>query len=263
MEYFNSCLSQSNLKKVLDNAVSKALSNNNEPDKIISVLYNTYEPSSDGEDLYDFISETRFYIKEKKVVFVTPEKIHIIPFSKIVSYDIVLPNEDCKPVHSSTIQVTQTDTGNMVKRAIIGGILGGGIGAVIGGATAKTKTTTEDNIYAGVLNQPLYELRILFDDIITPVIKINFDTNKNMVQEVVNSLDVIVRQNADNNNITDEERISIPFNIKKIADTLNITPQNPYAKYHEDNGSDWNDPNTWIGLIFVIAVIFGLLYMCS
>lgn len=89
----------------------------------------------------------------------------------------------------------------MVKRAIIGGILGGGIGAVIGGATTKTKTTTEDNIYAGVLNQPLYELRIKFDDIITPVIKINFDTNKNMVQEVVNSLDVIVRQNADNNNI--------------------------------------------------------------
>lgn len=81
MEYFNSCLSQSNLKKVLDNAVSKALSNNNKPDKIVSVLYNTYEPSSDGEDLYDFISETRFYIKEKKVVFVTPEKIHIIPFS--------------------------------------------------------------------------------------------------------------------------------------------------------------------------------------
>lgn len=78
----------------------------------------------------------------------------------------MLPNEDCKPVHSSTIQVTQTDTGNMVKRAIIGGILGGGIGAVIGGATTKTKTTTEDNIYAGVLNQPLYELRIKFDDII-------------------------------------------------------------------------------------------------
>lgn len=264
-DYFNSCLSKSNLKKVLDKAVSKALSNNNEPDKIVSVLYNTYEPSSDGEDLYDFISETRFYIKEKKVVFITPKKIHIIPFSKIVSYDIVLPNEDSKPVHSSKIQGTKTDTGNMVKRAIIGGILGGGVGAVIGGATAKTKTTTEENMYAAVLNQPLYELRIKFDDIINPVIIINFDTNKQMVQEVANSLDVIVRQNADNNNIADEERISIPFNIKNIADTLNITPQNPYAKYNEDNdnGYVWNDPNTWIGLIFVIAIVFGLLYMCS
>lgn len=263
MEYFDSCLSQSDLKKVLDNAVSKALSNNNEPDKIVSVLFNTDESSSDGEDLYSFINETRFYIKEKKVVFITPEKIHIIPFSKIVSYEIVLPNEDYKPVHSSTIQVTQTDTGNMVKRAVIGGILGGGVGAVIGGATAKTKTSTEENIYASIINQPLYELHIKFDDIITPVIKINFDTNKKMVQEVVSSLDVIVRQNADNNNITDEEHISIPFNIKSIADTLNITPQNPFAKYDANNNANLYDSNFWIGLITVIAIIFGLIYMCS
>ena len=102
-------------------------------------------------------------------------KIMIFPVSEILSIEVV---EDGHTVsQSTTTGKTEEKTSNasMLGRAVVGGILLGGVGAVIGGATAKktgstaetTNTTTKD-----VVNS--ISLKLLLNNTSTPLLSIPF-----------------------------------------------------------------------------------------
>lgn len=87
---------------------------------------------------------------------------------------------------------TQTNNENMIKRAVVGNILFGEAGAVVGGSTAAktTKTTQEsDKIYHH------YTVIININSISDPIIKIEIDENKEIVDEIVGLINVIINRN--------------------------------------------------------------------
>ena len=83
---------------------------------------------------------------------------------------------------------TSTSTGSMLGRAVVGGVLTGGVGAFVGGATArkKTKTTIEKykvNIYIRRMNSPLVTITTEYVSVvntISAVLKNIIDGNNKM-----------------------------------------------------------------------------------
>lgn len=102
-------------------------------------------------------------------------KVKIFPVSEILSIEVV---EDGHTVSQSTTTgktEEKTSNANMLGRAVVGGVLLGGVGAIIGGATAKktgstaatTNTTTKD-----VVNS--ITLKLLLNNTSTPLLSIPF-----------------------------------------------------------------------------------------
>lgn len=102
-------------------------------------------------------------------------KVKIFPVSEILSIEVV---EDGHTVSQSTTTgktEEKTSNANMLGRAVVGGVLLGGVGAIIGGATAKktgstaatTNTTTKD-----VVNS--ITLKFLLNNTSTPLLSIPF-----------------------------------------------------------------------------------------
>ncbi len=83
----------------------------------------------------------------------------IIPYSKILSSKII---EDGETITNAT-----TKTTSMAGRALVGGLLFGGVGAIIGGVTAKGTSKTRNTIKK-------LEIEIILDDPSYPVHRVHF-----------------------------------------------------------------------------------------
>ena len=80
----------------------------------------------------------------------------------------------------------------MAGRAVVGGILTGGAGAVIGGATAKKTTVSKqssDKVYHD------YTILINVDSLSDPIIKIPMGSDGKTVNEIVAMMNVIIHRN--------------------------------------------------------------------
>lgn len=86
---------------------------------------------------------------------------------------------------------TKTSTGNMAKRAVVGGVLLGGTGAVIGGATAKKNTVVNQE------NDKLihdYTVIININSLSDPIIRIPLGKDGAKVNEIVGLMNVIINR---------------------------------------------------------------------
>lgn len=86
----------------------------------------------------------------------------------------------------------KTDTGNMAKRAVVGGVLLGGAGAVIGGSTAKKDVIihqSDDKI------SHYYTVSINVNSLSEPIIEIVIDNDLSKANEVVGLMNVIIKNN--------------------------------------------------------------------
>lgn len=84
---------------------------------------------------------------------------------------------------------TKTSTGNMAKRAVVGGVLTGGVGAVIGGATARKETTVNqenDKVYHD------YTVIINVNSLSEPILKVHLGSDGAKVNEIVGLMNVII-----------------------------------------------------------------------
>lgn len=84
---------------------------------------------------------------------------------------------------------TKTNTGNMAKRAAVGGILTGGVGAVVGGATAKKETTVKQEDDKIIHD---YTVIINVNSLAEPVVKIYLGTDSVKTNEIVGLMNVII-----------------------------------------------------------------------
>ena len=85
--------------------------------------------------------------------------------------------------------VTKTKTGSMIGRAVVGGVLTGGVGAIIGGATAKKESTvTPTEIHT----QHRYNLLITTKNISNPLITISFSDNARLAQKCLATIKAII-----------------------------------------------------------------------
>lgn len=85
--------------------------------------------------------------------------------------------------------ISETNTGNMIGRAIVGGILTGGVGAIIGGATAKKETyITPTEIHS----EHHYNVLITLRDISNPLLTVSCNDNLRLAQKCLATLKAII-----------------------------------------------------------------------
>lgn len=129
---------------------------------------------------YAYMNSYVFVFEEKSVIFLAGVKLD---FKDIVNFEVY---DNSKSIYSGK---TTTNTGNAVGRAIVGGALFGGVGAIIGGVTANQ---TE---YGTTTIQHAYSIVISVDSISTPNITINLKSNQTATNELASLLSVIVNRN--------------------------------------------------------------------
>lgn len=86
---------------------------------------------------------------------------------------------------------TKTNTGNMAKRAVVGGVLLGGTGAVIGGATAN-KNTVVNQENDKIIHD--YTVIININSLSDPIVRIPLGKDGTKVNEIVGLMNVIINR---------------------------------------------------------------------
>lgn len=111
-----------------------------------------------------------------------------LPMSDILSCTF---NDNHRTIKGSVSYETKTSTGNMAKRAVVGGVLTGGVGAVIGGATARKETTVKQENDKIVHD---YTIIININSLAEPIIKIPLGADGAKVNEIVGLMNVIINR---------------------------------------------------------------------
>jgi len=91
-------------------------------------------------------------------------------------------------VKGQITSTTKTNSGNLVKRAVVGDVLFGPAGAIIGGSTASKSTiTTQGN------DKVVHDYTIILnvDSLLEPIIRVHIGSDRNTVNEIVGLMNVI------------------------------------------------------------------------
>jgi len=235
---FEKCYKLRDLRTILNKRHSNSEGQYGAPDKKIEVFYKA------DEDNWELINECRIYTKAKQLIVTTPLVVYNIPTGRIIGYDIVDVNGGNKPpLISATTTIVKTDTGSLVKRAIIGGVWAGGVGAAIGAATAK-KTFTQEisdvdhfrNLLRSSIDSTNLEVIIKTDDIESPMVRIRFDSYKKKAEEFAAILNIFIKQNAEptNSGIENSNISTETTHIVTVGRKLGIEPINLGKKWKEE-----------------------------
>lgn len=109
-----------------------------------------------------------------------------LPMSDILSCNF---NDDQRIEKGNISYDTKISTGNMAKRAIIGGVLTGGVGAIVGGVTANKETIVNQENDKIIHN---YTIIININSLSEPTIKIPLGRNDTQANEIVGLMNVII-----------------------------------------------------------------------
>ena len=91
---------------------------------------------------------------------------------------------------------TTTDTGSLIGRSVVGGLIGGEAGALIGGVTASTSTSMTGTIkYGDDRLRHDYTVWVTVRDIALPIIEIHTGADARLTNEVVALFNVIIEGN--------------------------------------------------------------------
>ena len=143
-------------------------------------------------NLYGFTDEID--ITKKVIVFGESKKIwlvgNIYDFVDIIGCSI---NDDSQITKAKVEYKTSTSTGSMIGRAVVGGVLTGGVGAVIGGATAAKKTVAVPSGSDTVKHR--YTITVNINSLSSPIVNLKCYSNEQLKNELWGILNIIIRQN--------------------------------------------------------------------
>lgn len=135
------------------------------------------------------------------LVFVSSKILYIanepMPFEKIIGFELK-DNQTTVTKTTSLKYKTSTNTGSMLGRAVVGGILTGGVGAVVGAATAKKTTEVVEEGKTTTTVKHNYRITLTVDDIANPVRVIDCKYHQDKAEQIANVLNVILHRNQDN-----------------------------------------------------------------
>lgn len=119
-----------------------------------------------------------------------------IPFSKVLGFAL---NDDTETIVQNTTQytsTTKTSTGSMLGRAVVGGVLLGGVGALAGASTAKKETTTVPTVGTSTsTTKHHYVLYLSLDDLSNPTREIKLGSDTKKAQNVASIFNIIIQRN--------------------------------------------------------------------
>lgn len=107
-------------------------------------------------------------------------------FNDILGYSV---QDNSVTIHSESTSTAKTNTGSMIGRAAVGGVLLGGAGAVIGGATAK-KDIQNSGFSSTVLHD--YSVVITVNNITSPNEIVKVGNNGETLNRITSTLTVIL-----------------------------------------------------------------------
>ena len=133
-------------------------------------------------------------INKKVIVFAESKKIWLIgniyDFTDIIGCSI---NDNQQTTKAKVEYKTSTSTGSMIGRAVVGGVLTGGVGAVIGGATAAKKTVAVPSGSDKVRHS--YTITININSFSTPIVNLKCYNDEQLKNELWGIFNIIIRQN--------------------------------------------------------------------
>lgn len=188
LDFFSLSLFQSTIDEITQEYETRFGS----PDRVLDTTYFAVE---DNHFYHRFI----FYGNARKLVFISPDKQVILPYSQICGYDII---DNSFTTGGAESAVTTTNTGSILGRAAVGAIVGGTAGAIIGGTTASKTTVFEGD---GLTDNVRLSIAIKTNSISNPVIEIDFEEHKDTLQQLVAILDIIIRNHAEYASDTDSK----------------------------------------------------------
>lgn len=134
-----------------------------------------------------------FIFEESKILYVANEPI---PFEKILCFELK-DNQSTITKTTSPKYKTSTNTGSMLGRAIVGGVLTGGVGAVVGAATAKKTTKVVEEGKTTTTVKHNYRITLTIDDMANPVRVIDCKYHQDKAEQIANVLNIIMHRNQE------------------------------------------------------------------
>lgn len=130
----------------------------------------------------DINSEIHVYEEREKVFILGKE----YSFSDILSCEL---NDDSRVIQGKVASETKSNNKNVIGRALVGAVVAGPAGAIIGGATAKKHT---EHIQGKSFTFHDYSVLINVNSISEPIIRINTGRRKELANEIVGLMNVII-----------------------------------------------------------------------
>lgn len=134
-----------------------------------------------------FFNRLLFFGEANILVYISPDKQVVIPYSQINGYNII---DNSFNTGGGMVSTTETDFTSLLGRTVAGAAIGGTTGAIIGGATAS-KTTHSENIDS--TNHSKFSVIIKTNSISDPIIEVDFDAFFSNLQQFTAILDIIMR----------------------------------------------------------------------
>ena len=138
----------------------------------------------------EWMESEEYLAKKFQILFFEESKTVVINNSPLRFEDII----SCELKDNETIigqsSVTKTSTGSILGRAVVGGILGGGIGAVIGGLTAKQNTVSDEGMV-----EHNFIVNLIVNRIDSPSISLCFYENEDNAREAYSVFCVLIERN--------------------------------------------------------------------
>ena len=140
-------------------------------------------------DLYDF--DKHIFVFEKSQVVIIKSKEYKFP--DILSCSLV--DDVTNETITTTTGKSKTATGSMLGRAVVGGVLTGGLGAVAGAATAKRNITEDASSKTTTVHD--YFIYINTNNFQEPVISLHIGNDSGRAQRIIGVMNVIMAKNKD------------------------------------------------------------------
>ena len=112
-------------------------------------------------------------------------------FSDILGYSLV--DDATSETITTSTGTAKTSTGSMLGRAVVGGVLTGGLGAVAGAATAKKNIS--DNATSQTTTMHNYTLYINVNSLQEPTTSLNLGNDVSIAQKLAGAVNVIIERN--------------------------------------------------------------------
>ena len=183
-------------RKKINNLIKQAKS---EYETALGNLISTY-----GDCSFEILLNSRSFKTSDHVYFFEQGAMMVlndepIPFEKIIGFSLNDAAETLmKNETTSYTSTTSTSNANMLKRAVVGGIFMGGIGALAGATTAKQQTISTpslDQTTTTIEHRHKYSLYINIDSISNPTRVIELGADIQKATNFANILNVIIQRN--------------------------------------------------------------------
>lgn len=161
-------------------------------DKALADFFSRFGECSINENLGNWNEHriaTRVLIFEKSSIIIINSKEY--KFSDILGYSLV--DDATSETITTSTGTAKTSTGSMLGRAVVGGVLTGGLGAVAGAATAKKNIS--DNATSQTTTTHKYTLYINVNSLQEPTIALKIGDNASKAQKLAGAINVIIERN--------------------------------------------------------------------